>query len=189
MIKHKSETIIIHLKKESIDNKFDKDDEDENRKFINSQISKLIETIYNKFDTKENIYYKDYIYIPEKNDKDYDNKYMPTLGKVRGKIVFFSKTDFKYEDNHSIGFSRNLDREEGEKREKCTCILGDCDSVNDDNCEPVTINNFRFQDDYKLPDVYKWKVVLKMITDENNKFNKISKDTHTLNFMNIAFSI
>ncbi|KAG4106313.1 PLC-like phosphodiesterase [Neocallimastix lanati (nom. inval.)] len=181
--KYGSETIIIHLKKEDINIK------EKQESLINEKISDLIEEIYNKFDSKENIHYKNYIYVSKENDNDYSNENMPILDNVRGKIVFFSRADFKYRNNNPIGFLRNLDTDEGEKRENCVCpIFGICDIINDDVCAPIEINNFRYQDNFKLTEEDKWSNVLKVLTDKNSKFNKESKDTHTLNFLSIAFT-
>jgi len=80
--KYRSETIIIHLNKEDINIKVNTKVEKEKEKLINEKISNLIEEIYNKFDTKENLYYKDYIYVPENNDEKYTNENLPILGII-----------------------------------------------------------------------------------------------------------
>jgi len=186
--KHESETIIIHLKEEDINIKTnDDDDDDEVPTVIDVEISLLIKEIYNKFDKKENIYYKDYIYVPKEIDNSYTNDYIPTLKDVRGRIVFFSRSYLFYERNVPIGFLRDLDMKEGEQRKNCTCPLTGICNIKGNVCDPVEKNNFRYQDNYKLIADEKWIIVLKMLT-EDSKFNKKRKDTHTINFMSIAIN-
>ena len=182
LIDHPTETIILHLKRENISNKIK-----------NSHIEKLIELIsrkkYNK--TKE---YLDFFYIPTNNDNKYFNNNMPTLGDVRGKIVFFSRSEFNFNDtsilpteiNYNkistdripIGFLRDIED------------MGDCISdpfgKNYDICKAKEINNFRYQDDYNLKVDLKWPVVYNMLVEESNFNDEFYASTHTLNFMNVA---
>jgi len=189
LIDHKSETIILHLKKENLNDE----------KYPNDVIVKLIENIgmQNVYETN-NIQYKDYFFIPENIDDFYSNKYMPTLRDVRGKIVFFSRSKFFYINveefqptlkklqNKSmitpIGFLRDI-----EDKGNCTSIRLALNKKSD-VCKVETNENFRYQDNYKLSKEKKWKIIESMFTD-NNKFNdKSNNSTHTLNFMNIAFT-
>jgi len=167
LINHPSETIIIHLKKEENNDK----DQD-----INNFISK----IYNDSGFKE------YFYIPEDNDKNYSNNNIPILKDVRGRIVFFSRTDFIYNPSFiktnkdlvskkSVGFLRKIDDNP------------DCNKFSwVKDCTARINNNFRYQDNYNIDKNNKWKYIEEMLT-ENSIFNRESKTLHTLTFMNIAF--
>ncbi|KAG4083483.1 hypothetical protein H8356DRAFT_1357378 [Neocallimastix lanati (nom. inval.)] len=80
------------------------------------------------------------------DDDDYSNKNIPTLGELKG----------------------DLDGKEGRDRENCTCPIGFCDVINTKpECNPVEINSFRYQDNYKLTADNKWQIVLYMIADRS----------------------
>jgi len=77
---HNKETIIIHLKNEN-----------------NVEDKKIAELFTKTFINSRNI---DYFYVPYNIDDEYTNKHLPTLGMVRGKIVFFLRSKFYYNDKN-----------------------------------------------------------------------------------------
>jgi len=179
LVEHNTETIIIHLKNEKY--KQNKD----------SAISKLFTEMFSLNELE-------YFYKPFDNDDKWYNYNMVTLGEVRGKIVFFTRSEFHYTDlsirptdyspeddftaeksNTPIGYLRGL-----EDRGNCSIFTAN----NEDKCGEVSKNNFRYQDSYNLGAKIKWNYVENMLKNEYSKFNnKNNNSTHTLNFMNISF--
>jgi hypothetical protein len=130
---------------------------------------------------------------------------MPTLGKVRGKIVFLSRSDFKYNKSYinfsdfddpneapkeldtydtPIGFLRDI-KDKGKCSSMPIPIL--FEGIHEDVCKVEEIGNFRYQDNYQLAPSVKWTFVTKMILEESKFNDKTNSLVHTLNFMNTAF--
>jgi hypothetical protein len=88
------------------------------------------------------IEYMIYFILPKIPMKKYENKNMPTLGEVRGKIVIFSRSEFNYEkydiNDAPLGFLRNISKGR------------DCDGskFEEDECTPHIIGNLRYQDNF-----------------------------------------
>jgi len=130
---HDKETIIIHLKRESINNDISDD-------YIGYLIG--------------NSEHVKYFHFTNDADTKYTNKNMPTLEEVRGKIVFFMRSEFYYGkylnsfnsindapiEESPVGFYRNI-----EDKGNCTVITN-----SDRFCKPQIENNFRSQDNYNL---------------------------------------
>ena len=110
LIEHPSETVIIHLKRENI-----------SKTIKDSYIAELIQSVSNEIYNK-NKRFVYYFYVPRNIDDDYTNKYMPILKKVRGKIVFLSRSEFYYTDLDIQPTDTDLDLEK-EKRSLPNSIL------------------------------------------------------------------
>ena len=180
---HPSETIILHLKKEN--NAVNSDD---------NKIAKLIESVLIKDE------YEEFIYVPWNIDKYYTNNYIPILKDVRRKIVFFSRSGFKYTnievvptgftekktlvERPPIGYLREI-----EDKGRCSDISIPFYFTLDDNiCRPEERANFRYQDDYQLSAEFKQMVIYNMLIEDSEFNDPYNNSTHTLNFMNIAFT-
>eukprot|EP00833_Pecoramyces_ruminatium_P010667 jgi/Orpsp1_1/1184699/evm.model.c7180000090632.1 len=156
--KQTKETIIMHLKEENISEK-------------TNDVAKLI--------GKE---------IKDLSEYFYDETTVPQLGKVRGKIVLFTRNGYKY-NNKALGIRVNVKD------------MGGCRDYPDDGkkCYPVLYNNsdinfkYLIQDAYNLDGPDKWDLVQNTITkfvsfkDNEDKIITGSKNTDlTINFMNMG---
>jgi len=176
--KHDSETIIIHLKEESISEK------------NNDMVSLILyDTILHDDSNKQ---YSDYFYI---------NNNIPQLGNVRKKIVILARKEYNYENNKyflykfeklNIPVSKHIGINIKVKD------MGSCRNYPDDGskCYPVLYNNlgnnnkYIIQDTYNLDGPDKWDFVHNTITGfvsyKNEKDNMIAPE---LKYTNLTIKI
>ncbi|ORX78122.1 hypothetical protein BCR32DRAFT_282583 [Anaeromyces robustus] len=154
------------------------------------------------------------VFGEEYNSYFYKEKTIPTLGVANGSIVILTRPDYVYKgsNNNNIRIGLKLDIPD----------MGDCKyygtiANTGEECYPVVVGNYSFQDNYNLDEEDKWKLVQEMLdhkipsrsdktTESNGNYKKkitvygindpitnkfydtANKDVFTIIFMNVALS-